>query len=55
MCDSCEFEMRFGKYQGETLDVIRLADKDYLYWLSKNISDDDVLEAIDEVLEEHGR
>jgi len=53
MCDSCEFKMPFGKFKGEELGVIKLADKDYIQWLQENIESGPVAEAVEQVIEEH--
>lgn len=49
---SGDFVMPYGKYHGECLSVIWHADRDYLEWMAKNTSSEDVKEAIEAFLKE---
>jgi len=51
--DLGEFEMPFGKYKGEELQVIYLSDKGYLHWIVKSFSNNsEVRDVVEEFLEE---
>jgi len=48
--------MPWGRYKGEELGVIKLADLDYLNWIKNNVdSNHDVYEKVTDVLENHER
>lgn len=55
MSEAGEYKIPFGKYRGEELQTLWMADKEYLYWIVKEFGEEDeTRQAVEEFLEEVG-